>query len=91
LLSLSLRAFTTPLPRSNVIFWAGPSVITTVSGDGDIALGSIIVPVQVNCRASSAKAAMLEQATSRDAIMLVRNIGKAPRNLDCPRDATRMD
>jgi hypothetical protein len=91
LLSLSLRAFTTPLPRSNVIFCAGPSVITTVSGDGDIALGSIIVPVQVNCRASSANAATLEKAVMTDTTMLVRNIDEAPYYLDSRRDAPRMD
>ena len=58
-------------------FCAGPSVRTTVSGDADIALGSIIVPLHVNCRASSANAAMLKKAMISDAIMLVRNIDKA--------------
>src|SRR5215472_15271747 len=77
LLSLTLRAFITPLPRSNVTFCAGPSVSTTVSGDGDIALGSIIVPLHVNCRASSANAAILKKAMISGAIMLVRNIDKA--------------
>src|SRR5262249_50239133 len=77
LLSLTLRAFIAPLPRSNVTFCAGPRVSTTVSGDGDIALGSIIVPLHVNCHASSANAAMLKKAMISDAIMLVRNIDKA--------------
>jgi hypothetical protein len=74
-----------------VIFCAGPRVITTVSGDGDIALGSIIVPVQVNCRASCANAAMLEKAVMNDTAMLVRNIDKAPYNLDRRRDAPRVE
>src|SRR5215472_9502240 len=81
LLSLTLRAFTTPLPRSNVTFCAGPRVSTTVSGDGDIAVGSIIVPLHVNCRACSANAAMLKKAMISDAIMLARNIDKAPSHL----------
>jgi hypothetical protein len=51
---------------------------TTVSGDGDKPLGSIIVPLHVNCSASSANTAMLEKAMSSDANMLVRNIDKAP-------------
>src|SRR5215510_12000664 len=51
---------------------------TTVSGDGDIAVGSIIVPLHVNCRASSANAAMLKKAMISDAIMLARNIDRAP-------------
>jgi hypothetical protein len=59
------RAFTTPLPRSKAIFCAGPSVITTVSGDWDIALGSIIAPVHVNCRASRANAAAREAENQR--------------------------
>jgi len=80
-LSLTLRAFTTPLPRSNVTFCAGPRVRTTVSGDGDIALGSIIVPLHVNCRAFSANVAMLKKAMISDAIMLARNIDKAPYHL----------
>ena len=62
-------------------FCAGPRVSTTVSGDGDMALGSIIVPLHVNCRASSANAAMLEKAMMSDATMLVRNIGKSPYHL----------
>ena len=66
------------MPRSNAIFCAGPRVSTTVSGDGKIALGSIIVPLHVNCRAFSANAAMLKKAMISDAIMLVRNIDKAP-------------
>src|SRR5262249_2823454 len=77
LLSLTLRAFITPLPRSNVTFCAGPSVSTTVSGDGDIALGSIIVPLHVNCRASSANAAILKKVMISGAIMLVWNIDTA--------------
>ena len=52
-------AFTAPWPRSNVSFCAGPRVNITVSGDRDIALGSIIVPLHVNCRASSANTAIL--------------------------------
>ena len=63
-------------------FCAGPRVSTTVSGDGDMALGSIIVLLHVNCRASSANAAMLEKAMMSDATMLVRDIDKAPYNLD---------
>src|SRR5262249_3195323 len=77
LLSLTLRAFITPLPRSNVTFCAGPSVSTTVSGDGDIALGSIIVPLHVNCRASSANAAILKKVIISGAIMLVWNLDTA--------------
>ena len=52
-----------------------------VSGDGDIALGSIIVPLHVNCRAFSANVAMLKKAMISDAIMLARNIDKAPYHL----------
>ena len=48
-----------------------------VSGDGDIALGSIIVPLHVNCRASRANAAMLKAMIS-NAIVLVQNIDEAP-------------
>ena len=62
-------------------FCAGPRVSTTVSGDGDIALGSIIVPLHVNCRASSANATMLKKAMTSDAVMLVRNFDKAPYHL----------
>jgi hypothetical protein len=56
-----------------------------------MALGSIIVPLHVNCRASSANAAMLEKAMMSDATMLVRDIDKAPYNLDSRPYATRMD
>ena len=72
-------------------FCAGPRVSTTVSGDGDKALGSIIVPLHVNCRDSSANAAMLEKAMMSDATMLVRDIDKAPYDLDSRLYATRMD
>jgi len=41
-----------------------------------MALGSIIVPLHVNCRASSANAAMLEKTMMSDATMLVRDIDK---------------
>jgi hypothetical protein len=61
-----------------VIFCAGPRVNTTVAGDEDIALGSIIVPLHVNCRASWANAAMLKKAMISGAIVLVRNIDKGP-------------
>jgi hypothetical protein len=47
-----------------------------------MALGSIIVPLHVNCRASSANAAMLENAMMSDATMLVRDIDKAPYDID---------
>src|SRR5205823_1574818 len=66
---------------------AGPRVNTTVSGDGDIPLGSIIVPLHVNCRPSSANAAMLKKAMISGAIMLTRNIDKAPR-ISVGRDTT---
>src|SRR5262245_40817013 len=69
---------------SSVIFCAGPSVITTVSGDWDIALGSIIVPVQVNCRVSWANAAMLVRPTISGTSMIVRNIDKAPVETTAP-------
>jgi hypothetical protein len=78
LLSLSLRAFTTPWPRSKVTFCAGPMVSTTVSGAEDIALGSIIVPLHVNCRASWANAGMLKKAMINGAIVLAWNIDNAP-------------
>jgi len=54
-----------------------------------MALGSIIVPLHVNCRASSANAAMLEKAMMSDVTMLVRDIDKAPYNLDSRPYATR--
>ena len=47
-----------------------------------MALGSIIVPLHVSCRDASANAAMLEKAVMSDATMLVRDIDKAPYNLD---------
>jgi hypothetical protein len=90
-MSLTLRAFTMPLPRSKVTFCAGPRVRTTVSGDGDIALGSIIVPLQVNCRASSANTAMPVKPKISDANMLVQNIDEAPYNLGRRRRATSAD
>ena len=62
---------------SKVTFCAGPRVSTMVSGDGDIPLGSIIVPLHANCLASSASAAVLKQAMISDAAMLGRNIDKA--------------
>src|SRR5438874_9053503 len=46
--------------------------------DEDIALGSIIVPLHVNCRASWANAAMLKKAMINGAIVLAWNIDKAP-------------
>src|SRR5262249_42352027 len=61
----------------NVTFCAGPRVNSTVSGDWDIPLGSIIIPLHVNCRASSANTAMLVKPKI-SANMLVRNIDPAP-------------
>jgi hypothetical protein len=49
-------------------------VNVTVSGDWDIALGSIIIPVHINCCASSADTATLMKPKISDASMPVRNI-----------------
>jgi hypothetical protein len=77
LLLLTKRAFIAPRPTSNVTFRAGPSVNITVSGDWESAGGSIIIPLHVNCRASSANTVTLVKAKI-SANMLVRNIDAAP-------------
>jgi hypothetical protein len=61
-----------------VTFRAGPRVNITVSGDWESAGGSIIVPLHVNCRASSANTAMLMKHKSNAASILAQNIDKAP-------------
>jgi hypothetical protein len=71
-------------PRSNVTFRAGPRVNITVSGDWESAVGSIIIPLHVNCRVSSANAAMLAKPKI-DANILVRNIDAPPNQSRTPR------
>ena len=56
---------------------AGPRVNITVSGDWAISLGSIIIPLHVNCLASSANTAMLVKPKI-SANTPIRNIGAAP-------------
>jgi hypothetical protein len=60
-----------------VTFRAGPRVNIKVSGDWESAVGSIIIPLHVNCRVSSANAAMLAKPKI-NANILVRNIDAAP-------------
>jgi hypothetical protein len=60
-----------------VTFRAGPRVNIAVSGDWESAGGSIIIPLHVNCRASSANTATLVKHKISDAKMLVRNIDTA--------------
>jgi hypothetical protein len=67
-----------------VTFRAGPRINITVSGDWESAGGSIIIPLHVNCRASSANMATLVKHKTSDAKMLVRNIDTVPNQSQHP-------